>query len=97
MNGEKIYETAIDMIDEHNMRFCDMMNADAKQPILARKYFLPDDEYVSGWGRFRKSMIDSGNSDWLRKIEALDEQKMIDIAGSGLLTVLKKGYMILLI
>ena len=88
MKGEELYEIAIDLMDMHNMRFCDMMDEDSKVPILARKYFAPDDEYVCGWGRFRKNMIDSGNSEWLRRIESLDEQKMIDIAGRGLLNVL---------
>lgn len=88
MTGEEIYEIAIDMIDKFDKRFCDMMDEDSKLPILARKYFALDDEYVCGWGRFRKTMLDGGNSEWLRRIESLDEQKMIDIAGRGLLGVL---------
>ena len=75
MTGEEIYEIAIDMIDKFDKRFCDMMDEDSKLPILARKYFALDDEYVCGWGRFRKTMLDGGNSEWLRRIESLDEQK----------------------
>jgi len=88
MTGAEIYEIAIDMIDKYDMRFCDMMDSDSKVAILSRKFFLPDDDYVCGWGRFRKTMIDGGNSEWLKRIESLDEQKMIDIAGRGLLGVL---------
>lgn len=91
MTGSEIYEIAIDMVDEYNRRFCDMVDTDSRQKVLDRKYFAPDIDWICGWARFRKNMIDAGDSEWLRRIENLDEQKMIEITERGLLDVLSSG------
>lgn len=88
MTGKEIYEIAIDMVDKHNLRFCDMVDTDSREKVLERTYFSATDDYICGWARFRKNMIDAGDGEWLRRIENLDEQKMIEITERGLLEVL---------
>lgn len=91
MTGKELYEIAIDMVDKYNRRFCDMVDTDSRVKVLERQYFDPKDDYICGWARFRRNMIDNNDGEWLRRIESLDEQKMIEITERGLLDVLTSG------
>lgn len=95
MTGKDYYELALLLTDRHRKRFCDMMAEDFLRSRAEREYFRGD--YcgcsllmleLDGWATFTKKLIDSGEQNWLSKIESLDESIMLNVLEKRLLDAL---------
>lgn len=93
IDGKTAYDCAIALTDKHGQRFCDMLTSDYRGGVIERRYFLDEwEEFpVCGWQTFCREMLESGQGDWLEKINALDEAVMVKSLERQLLEYQRDG------
>lgn len=91
MEGEKIYRAAILLTDRHQRRFQDMLASDVLESEIERQYFTDDFDWMPlmGWQEFCSKMQESGQGEWLTKINRLDEDVMLGLLERRLLEAIE--------
>lgn len=91
MNGEKIYRAAILLTDRHQRRFQDMLASDLLESEIERQYFTDGFDWMPlmGWQEFCSKMQESGQGEWLSKINRLDEDVMLGLLERRLLEAIE--------
>ena len=87
MDGKAYYDAAVSLTDLYDRRFCDMMVDDFRTSQVERNYFVKDFRKLElmGWATFCRKMEESGQGEWLAKIEALDEEVLLRVIGRKML------------